>query len=253
MKSRILVLAFLLAGSAAAQIDRPNIQHIDMSTPVNAQAAARFNAAEMNYGERAFVSVSELGIPVRARKEFEKGNQALLKQDLQQAQRHLGKAIDLYPAYASAYNNLGVVFARLGQTDSEREALHHALTLNDHFALAYLNWAKMDIKNADYTDAESALGKASSLDASDPTALILLAYSELMERHFDAALANSDKAHALPKPHAFAHRVAARVYEEKGNLDLAVAELRLELEEEPVGRLADAARNELAIVQAMPH
>lgn len=251
MKSRMFTIIFLFAGSAAAQMDPASVQRIDMTSAANVQAMARLNIA--GGIEHALVSASELAIPARARKEFDKGNHALLKQDLQQARHHLGKAIEIYPAFASAYNNLGVVFARLGQTDREREALHNALLLNDHFPLVYLNWARMDIANANYSDAENALSKACALDANDPTSLILLAYSELMGRRFDAALASSQKAHALQEPHAFAHRVAARVYEEEGKVDLAIAELTLELAEEPVGKLAEAARNELAIVQALPH
>jgi len=127
--------------------------------------------------------------------------------------------------------------------------LEKAIGLNDHFALAYLNWARMSLANSDFADAETALTKASNLDSSDPRALVLLAYSRFMQGHLDQAIAISEKAHAMEKPHAFAHRVAARAFEQQKQLDRAVAELKLFLKEDPNGPLSDAARKELQIVQ----
>jgi tetratricopeptide (TPR) repeat protein len=250
MMSRAFAVLLLLAGFAAAQVNPAVVQRIYVNPPLAETSVSRF-ARSMENSENAFVSASELAIPPRARKEFDKGVEALHKYDLDHARQHFGKAIDIYPKFPSAYNNLGVVFARLGQLDREREALQAALQLNDHFELAYLNWARMDIAERNFGDAEDALRKASSLNGTDPVALILLAYSELMQGQLQGAIGDSQKAHELSKPHAFVHRVAARAYEQKKQLDCAIAELKLSLDEEPTGSRADAARKELQMLQAM--
>jgi thioredoxin-like negative regulator of GroEL len=72
------------------------------------------------------------------------------------------------------------------------------------------------------------------------------------EGHLEEAIANSNKAHALPKPHAASHKVAAWAFEKNGRLDRALAELLTFLEEGPSGARADAARKELEMVQALP-
>jgi tetratricopeptide (TPR) repeat protein len=123
--------------------------------------------------------------------------------------------------------------------------------VNDHFALAYLNLGRMHIADGNYPAAESELVKASAFDPNDPMALILLSYAEFMDQHFDAAIATSRKAHAIEKPHAFVHRVAARALEKKREGANAIAELELFLEEEPPGPRADAARKELQTVEAV--
>jgi Flp pilus assembly protein TadD len=201
----------------------------------------------------AFVSASDLGVPGRARKEFDKASQLVAKQELVQAIQRLNKAISIYPDYPVAYNNLGVIYSRLGDSVREREALQKAISLNDHFALAYVNLGRMNIAAGDFPAAETELDKAATFDPTDPMTLILLSYAEFMNRRFDEAIATTRKAHEVGKPHSFVHRVAARAFEKKRQGANAIAELELFLKEEPTGPLADAARKELQIVKtALP-
>ncbi len=213
----------------------------------------RPNELSRNYGVSgsAFVSASDLRVPNRARKEFDKASELIGQEDLAQAIQKLNKAISIYPAYAVAYNNLGVIYSRLGDGVREREALQKAISLNDHFALAYVNVGRMNIAVGDFPGAETALGKAATFDPTDPMTLILLSYSEFMDRRFDEAIATCRKAHALEKPHAFVHRVAARAFEQQKEGASAIAELELFLKEEPRGPRADAARKELETVKAV--
>jgi Flp pilus assembly protein TadD len=175
------------------------------------------------------------------------------KQDLTHAEQRLRKAIAIYPDFAVAYNNLGVIYSRLGDHEREREALQKAISLDERMAPAYVNLGKMSIGAGDFASAETALNKASRFDPVDPATLILLAYAELMDRRFDEAVATSRKAHSLDKPHALAHRLAANALEQKGQAAAAIAELEIFLAEEPTGPRADAARKELADVRAVSH
>jgi tetratricopeptide (TPR) repeat protein len=208
---------------------------------------------DRNFGgpASAFVSASDLGIPSRARKELDKASELAGKQQLAQAVQKLNKAISIYPSYALAYNNLGVLYARLGDSVREREALQKAISLNDHFVLPYINLGRMHMAAGDFPAAETALDKAFTLDPADPMTLILLSYSQFMDRRFDEAIATSHKAHAVGKPHAFVHRVAARAFEQQRQGASAIAELELFLNEEPHGPRADAARKELEVIKAV--
>jgi tetratricopeptide (TPR) repeat protein len=213
----------------------------------------RSNEPDRNYGfsASAFISASDLGVPSRARKEFDHATRLIAKQDFARAAQRLNKAITMYPTYAVAYNNLGVIYSRLGDPVRGREALQKAITLNERFALAYLNLGRIDIVAGDFPNAETALEKASTFDPADPMALVLLSYAEFMDRRFDQAIAATQKAHALAKPHAFVHRVAARAFEQLRQGASAMAELELFLKEEPPGPRADAARKELQTVKAL--
>jgi Tfp pilus assembly protein PilF len=59
----------------------------------------------------------------------------------------------------------------MGDRTREREALQKAVSLNDHFAPAFVNLARMAITDHDFPAAETLLDKAAGMDPdelSDP-------------------------------------------------------------------------------------
>jgi len=194
----------------------------------------------------AMVSATTLIVPQKARKELDKANELMAHQDFKKAIEELNKALAMCPNYASAYNNLGAVYAQLGDRGREREALQKAIGIDEHFAPAYVNLGRMDFAAKNFDAAESDLGKANSYDPTDAMTLVLLAYSQFMNHHFDAAIATAARAHGLAGAHAFAHQVAARAFEQKRDGPGAIAELELFLKEEPTGPRAEIAHKELA-------
>jgi len=199
------------------------------------------------------VGVADLSIPAAAAKEFDKANESIAKQDWPKAIERLDKAVAIYPSYVAAYNNLGVVYARLGDRAKENEVLQKAINLNDHFAPAYVNLGRMSLSTNDFAAAESELSKAAALDPNDGMTLVLLTYAEFMNKHADEAIASCRRAHSLSQPHAFVHFVAGRALEQEHKPVEAQAELKQFLREEQTGARADAARKELAQLQAITH
>jgi Flp pilus assembly protein TadD len=198
----------------------------------------------------AFVSANDLAVPAKARKELMKADEQLEHRDFSKAIQTLNHAIRIYPAYANAYNNLGVIYARLGDRDREREALQKAISLDDHFAPAYLNLGRLDIATNDFRDAEMVLGKAASHGLANSIALVLLAYCEFMDQHFDDAIATSRRAHSMPGSHSSVHLIAAQAFRQKRDRANVIAELEMFLKEEPIGQRADAARKDLVVLEA---
>jgi len=210
-------------------------------TNINVSGAPTVNAADLN-------------IPQDAAKEFDRASELMAKRDWKMAIERLNRALAIYPKYAAAYNNLGVVYARMGDRPREREALQRAVTLNDHFAPAFVNLAKMAIADRDMPQAETLLDKATAFDPASSSTLILLANVELLDRHYDQAIANCRKAHSLAQDsHALAHYIAARALEHENHLSDAAAEFQTFLQEEPTGERAESVRKELAVVQSQIH
>lgn len=197
------------------------------------------------------VDVADMNIPKAARKQFNKASGSISREQWQKAIEQLNLAVTIYPQYVQAYNNLGVVYARMGDRASERTALQKAVSLNEHFAPAWVNLARMAIAVRDFPTAETLLDKASALAPTDSQTLLILANVELMNLHYPQAIASSQKAHALGQDsHSLVHFIAARAYEHESQLPDAVTELRTFLKEEPSGVRADAARKELHNLQA---
>ncbi len=76
----------------------------------------------MTTSKQGSVSVASLNIPEKAKKERDKGNEAFAKGDGEKAKEHYLKAIEIYPSYASAYNNLGTVYMTSADKAHAREA-----------------------------------------------------------------------------------------------------------------------------------
>ncbi len=197
------------------------------------------------------VAAVDLNVPDAAKKEFDKASEFMGKENWKKAIERLDKALQIYPKYAAAYNNLGVAYGRSGDRASERQALQQAITLNDRFAAAYVNLAKMDIADRNFPEAETFLGKATSAEPGNPQTMVLLANVQLLDQHYDEAIANCRKAHSMPQdPHALAHYIAARAWERENRSSEAISELQTFLKEESSGPRADAVRKELAALQS---
>jgi tetratricopeptide (TPR) repeat protein len=199
------------------------------------------------------VAAVDLNIPASARKEFDKANQFLAQGNWQKAVERLNKAVAIYPRYAEAYNNLGVVYGRLGSRVQNLEALQKAVSLNDHFAPAYVNLARVAIADRDFAQAEALLTRATGIDPTDSQMLSLLAHVEFLNHHYDQALSDCRRAHSATRgEHAVVHYVAARIFEEEKRPSDALAELQTFLSEEQSGPRADAVRREIATLEQRP-
>ena len=248
------------AGNYRATVVGGDVAHSDnvdlalspgMTEEVEVRARHASRSSVQDFRTAAFVSVSELGVPNNARKEFEKANHLISKQDWPKAKDRLDQAIAIYPQYAAAYNNLGAVYSHLGDMVQAFEALQKATTLDDHMALAYLNLGRVSFARKDFPAVEQFVGKALSLAAPDAGELTLLAFAQLEDRHLDLVLATSRQAHRLQLTHhAYLHVVAAKANELQGNSDELMAELQQFLNEEPTGQRADKIRNTLAAFRA---
>jgi tetratricopeptide (TPR) repeat protein len=234
--------------SDSGRFDFDSTGHQDVE--VNIKHAGRVNQSGPTGPASPLVAAADLNIPESARKEFDKANQFVTKENWQRAIERLNKAITIYPQYAQAYNNLGVAYGHLGDRARNLEALQKAISLNDHFAEAYLNLARLAIVDRDFPQAEVLLNKATAIDPTDAQILSALANMELLNHHYEQALATCRRAHSTARGvHAVVHYVAARIFEQENRPLDAVAELRVFLSEEQSGPRADAARKEMITLQ----
>lgn len=202
--------------------------------------------------QAAMVSAADLNVPEKARKELDKANEAMAQQDWTKALERLNKAIAIYPQYAAAYNNLGVVYSRTNDYFHEQEALEKAISLNEHFAPAFENLGKLCLRQKDLPRAEAMLEKAVSVEPGNTGSLMLLAEAQYMNRHYDAAIVSAHQAHTTAQHPSFVHYIAARAYQQEGRQNEAVAEFKVFLQEEPSGPRADYVRDEIAKMQSLP-
>lgn len=196
---------------------------------------------------RATISAAALKIPRDAQKNFDKASELIAKENWPKAKEKLEKALTIYPEYAEAYNNLGVVLGRMGDRAAERENLGKAVELNPHFSEAYVNLAKLSIKLRELPAAENYLNRAVATGATDSGTLTLLANVELLNKQYEQAVTTCLTLHnGPPAPHMFCHYISAHALESENRMDGARQQLQLFLTEESKGPRADQVRKELA-------
>jgi tetratricopeptide (TPR) repeat protein len=193
------------------------------------------------------VSASELQVPEKARTQLNRANDAISRQDWKLAVELLNKAIAAYPSYAMAYNNLGVVYARMNDTAHEQQALEKAVSLDEHCAPARQNLARVYLRQRSYSLAETLLSKGLSADPNNGEYLTLMADVQYMQGHYDAAINSAQKTHALSNAHpSVAHYIAGMAYKQENLKEQAIAEFQVFLKEEPSGPRADRVRGDMA-------
>ncbi len=197
------------------------------------------------------ISAAALSIPSKAESEFDKGVKALRKQDHEEAQRRFTRAVELYPRYAAAFNNMGVIAMQQGKMDEGLEFFRQAVKADEQYAPPYLNLAKAVVAKKDYMEAEQLLLKATSLDPTNVEILAILAMIEFESNHMPRALANARKVHGMPnhEKFAFAHYIGGRVLESQNQGAEAIAEYRLFLKEAPNSTSAANVRGFIAALE----
>lgn len=200
----------------------------------------------------ATVSVSEMNVPPKAKEEMQKGNDAFAKGDLATAQQCFEKAVSIYPKYARAYANLGIIAAKSGDRVKARELFSKAVEADDKFLPAYVSLARMDFQDKDYKKAEEELRKVLNQNPTMTDALALLASAEYGNKDYDAALVDAQRVHMQPNHEQYAsmHLLAAQVLEMQSRNDEAIAEYRIFLKEDPNSPQAPKVRQALADLQA---
>src|SRR5271156_5470707 len=141
------------------------------------------------------LSKLDLKAPGKAKHEYDKGYQLLMRKDQQGAVQHLSSAIALYPSYVAAHNALGSAYLGLGQSDQARAEFAQAVALDDHLPTSYLNLGCAELALSHYPAAEDAIQKASNIAPLDVQLLTALAYGQFMNHDYAGVIAPTHKGH----------------------------------------------------------
>jgi tetratricopeptide (TPR) repeat protein len=113
----------------------------------------------------------------------------------------------------------------------------------------------MEFQDKNYRESEKLLQKVMSVNPSITDAVALLASAEFMNKEYDKALADAQRAYRLPNHEQFAdlHVIAGQVYEMQNRPQDALAEYQLFLKESPTSPRAPMVQKQIAQLQAAQH
>ncbi len=215
--------------------DQTSFQHVRVALKVEGKVETKTASGT--------ISQASLNIPGSARKEYNKGGKAMQDGNWAEARSRLEKAIALYPQFAAAHNDLGVVFMSTGEKQKGRAAFEKAAEIDPNYGRAYRNLAIMKLSEGNAAEALPLAEKALASDPLDPQALVLLAQICLQTGKMEDAVLHARKVHDLPhEGFAAAHLIAARALETQNLADEAAAEYRMFLKEAPNSASAPKVR-----------
>ncbi len=125
-------------------------------------AATGNNRLALQDLRRASADLIALGSP-DARVEAELGHQLILEEGYDEALRHLRRAVNMDPARAQAWSDLGLVLVRSGDNAGALQALSRAIDLDPDLAAAWYNRGLLSMHLGDLNAASVDLAEAARL------------------------------------------------------------------------------------------
>lgn len=174
-------------------------------------------------------------VPAEARKEFEKGEDALAEKGPRDAIQHFESAVQLHPQFFEAELSLGTAYMDLGQWDRAEASLLRAAEINPKSANAFFALGEVYLHNGRLAEAEKTLRDGLRLENRSWQAHFALA--RVYWKKLD--LSNTGKQLALTlqlnPACAEAHFLAGDVLTRAGKLADALAEFQEYLRLAPKG------------------
>jgi tetratricopeptide (TPR) repeat protein len=198
------------------------------------------------------ISVSELekDIPANARKEFDRAVKASQRGLVGEAIAHLRKAIEIYPSFVMARNDLGVQLLSQGNLEGAAQELQAAVSLDSHSFNPLLNLGIVFVQQHRFTEAANVLHKALSLEPSSAAGRLYSGIASMALGNLDDAEKDLKSAYEVGGiPYALALFHLGQLYMNKGERRLARESFQRYLSDDPKATNADQVRKLIALLQ----
>ena len=198
------------------------------------------------------ISVTSLLVPKDARKEYERALKDIEKNKLENAKKHLDKAIAKYDEYAAAWNKLGWIYRNNQEEEKATEAFEKAIAVDSQYIPPYMNLATLQFQTGQFQNAVDMSEKVLQMDPSIGFASFIQAMGNFNLNNVDAA--EKGARHAEQGPHANipqVHALLAEIYLQKEDYSQAAVEMQTYLEESPEGQFAEKMKETLAQIEEL--
>lgn len=175
------------------------------------------------------VSMTVLRAPPNAKKEYERGEQAIAKKKWAEAQARFEQALALYPDYATAWSQMSDALQHQGKLPEAETALNRAIKADPKYIKPYVQLASLLLDQKRWEDAAGVAEQAFKLNPIEfPQVYSYYALACLNLGRMDAAEKSARRAVDLDSGHDYprAEYVLAAVLAGKGDLAGAIEHAR---------------------------
>jgi tetratricopeptide (TPR) repeat protein len=197
------------------------------------------------------VSITELdrNIPSNARKEFDRASKLISEGNTAAAIVRLQKAVELYPGYVMAHNDLGTQLLAQGKLAEATEELRKAVSLDAKAFNPALNLGIVLVHQHQFTEALAILRTANSLNPNSPAAQLYTGLAAMGLGDLEVAEKDFKAAHSMGgQPFAVALFHLGQLYLARGDKESALNAFTLYLREVPDAANAEQVRKTIAML-----
>lgn len=193
-------------------------------------------------GGAGVLNAALAGVPEAAREFYEKAVKSAQTGDNRKAVEFLKKAVDLYPQFMLAYNELGVQYFRLGDLNNASDALTQAIKLSPDTFSPRLNYGIVLFYKKQYQGAAEELDRSLKINETSGIAHLFRGRLFVKANDFDKAEKEFLRAVSLGGEVGEAHRFLGAIYNERGDYGRALQELETYLKVSPNVKDAEQVR-----------
>jgi Flp pilus assembly protein TadD len=204
--------------------------------------------------EGATISAISLQAPKDAKKAFDKGRELLKKKKDAEAGKEFEKAVEIYPKYATAWFDLGVIRERQNDADGALKAYSQALAADPKYLNPYRQLAGIYIKDQKWKDAADTTSRLIKLDPVDfPDAYFYNSVANFYLKNYDEAEKSVREAQKLDTQNRMptANQLLGVILAEKQDYTGAADQIKKYLTFLQPGKEADTAKKQLIELERM--
>lgn len=220
------------------------VQMDTMPSAVNLRLPIQRTPSDGNPGNS--VSVAQYKVPAKAREELKNAREATAKGKNSEAEKHLAKALEIYPKYADALALSAILKLDTNDQTGAVADLQQAIQDDENCALAYIVMGAVLNREEKFDDAIRTLQRGEALSPDSWQVYFELGRALNAKGQYEPALRQLEKAQALvPRDYPLIHLVKARAMMGLNNYSGEMAELQQYLDKEPQGTNSAQARKML--------
>lgn len=194
-------------------------------------------------GSGAMVSVRELKISGKARKEYQKGLQLLEANDPAASLAHFTKAAEAFAGFYEAVYHRGVAEMRLGHRDEAMEDYQAAIDLSGgRFAWAQFAVGYLLCEEGKFGEAEKIIRRGLEVAENSPEGYVLLGNTLMQQSRWDEAERSLQEALVRDPNFADAYLLHSNISTHKRNYLTRLQDLDAYLKLEPSGPASESVR-----------
>jgi tetratricopeptide (TPR) repeat protein len=197
-------------------------------------------------------SMTSAMAPKDAKKAYDKARDQLKKKKNDDAQKELEKAVGLYPKYAVAWYELGMIHQQAGRKDEARKAYEESLKADNKYVNPYLQMAVLAAGENNWKEVDAATDRVIQLNpVSFPQAFFFNSVANYNLQNYEEAEKSAREAVKLDQQHRWpkAQHLLGILLAGRGDNQAAIENMRGYLKFSPNGSDKPAVEKQIAEIE----